>query len=70
MSIMSTINISLPESLKAFADEQVLQRGCGASSEYARGTLTRGLARTALVEVVGLTALASLRVRVMLFWSA
>jgi antitoxin ParD1/3/4 len=33
---MSTMNISLPESLKSFVDEQVTQRGYGASSEYVR----------------------------------
>ena len=31
---MSTMNISLPDSLKAFVDEQVSQRGYGTSSEY------------------------------------
>ena len=33
---MSTMNISLPESLKSFVDEQVAQRGYGTSSEYVR----------------------------------
>lgn len=33
---MSTMNISLPESLKAFVDDQVSQRGYGTSSEYLR----------------------------------
>jgi antitoxin ParD1/3/4 len=33
---MSTMNISLPESLKAFVDEQVARRGYGTSSEYVR----------------------------------
>ena len=33
---MSTMNISLPETLKAFVDEQVSQRGFGTSSEYVR----------------------------------
>lgn len=33
---MSTMNISLPDSLKAFVDEQVSQRGYGTSSEYVR----------------------------------
>ena len=31
---MSTMNISLPEALKSFVDEQVSQRGFGTSSEY------------------------------------
>jgi len=33
---MSTMNISLPEALKHFVDEQVNQRGFGTSSEYVR----------------------------------
>ena len=33
---MSTMNISLPESLKSFVDDQVSQRGYGTSSEYVR----------------------------------
>ena len=33
---MSTMNISLPDILKSFVDEQVDQRGYGTSSEYVR----------------------------------
>ena len=33
---MSTMNISLPEGLKAFVDEQVGESGYGTSSEYIR----------------------------------
>ncbi len=33
---MSTMNISLPDSLKTFVDDQVSQRGYGTSSEYVR----------------------------------
>ena len=33
---MTTMNISLPESLKAFIDEQVAAQGYGSSSEYVR----------------------------------
>ena len=33
---MSTMNISLPDTLKSFVDEQVSQRGFGTSSEYVR----------------------------------
>jgi len=33
---MSTMNISLPDALKAFVDEQVEKRGYGTSSEYVR----------------------------------
>ncbi len=35
-SRMSTMNISLPDSLKDFVDEQVNERGYGTSSEYVR----------------------------------
>lgn len=31
---MSTMNLSLPDTLKAFVDEQVNRRGYGTSSEY------------------------------------
>ena len=33
---MTTMNISLPDTLKTFVDEQVCQRGYGTSSEYVR----------------------------------
>jgi len=33
---MTTMNISLPEALKSFVDEQVAGRGYGTSSEYVR----------------------------------
>ena len=33
---MSTMNISLPDTLKNFVDEQVSTRGYGTSSEYVR----------------------------------
>jgi len=33
---MSTMNISLPDTLKSFVDEQVVGRGYGTSSEYVR----------------------------------
>lgn len=38
---MSTMNISLPERLKAFVDEQVAERGYGTSSEYVRELIRR-----------------------------
>jgi antitoxin ParD1/3/4 len=38
---MSTMNISLPESLKSFVDEQVGPRGYGTSSEYVRELIRR-----------------------------
>ncbi|MDD9984192.1 MAG: type II toxin-antitoxin system ParD family antitoxin [Gammaproteobacteria bacterium] len=33
---MTTMNISLPDALKSFVDEQVALRGYGTSSEYVR----------------------------------
>jgi antitoxin ParD1/3/4 len=33
---MSTMNISLPDALKSFVDEQVTKRGYATSSEYIR----------------------------------
>jgi antitoxin ParD1/3/4 len=36
IAVMSTMNISLPKSLKQFVDEQVVLRGFGTSSEYVR----------------------------------
>jgi antitoxin ParD1/3/4 len=38
---MSTMNISLPETLKAFVDEQVAGRGYSTSSEYLRDLIRR-----------------------------
>lgn len=38
---MSTMNISLPESLKSFVDEQVGERGYSTSSEYVRELIRR-----------------------------
>jgi antitoxin ParD1/3/4 len=35
------MNISLPDSLKSFVDEQVTQRGYGTSSEYVRELIRR-----------------------------
>jgi len=33
---MGTMNISLPDALRSFVDEQVAKRGYGTSSEYVR----------------------------------
>jgi len=38
---MTTMNISLPESLKSFVDQQVEQRDFGTSSEYVRELIRR-----------------------------
>ena len=43
---MSTMNISLPDNLKSFVDEQVSQRGYGTSSEYVRDLIRRDKERT------------------------
>jgi antitoxin ParD1/3/4 len=45
---MATMNISLPENLKAFVDEQVGQRGYGTSSEYLRELIRRDQDRVQL----------------------
>lgn len=45
---MSTMNISLPESLKAQLDARVETGGFGTSSEYVRELVRRDLARQAL----------------------
>jgi antitoxin ParD1/3/4 len=38
---MSTMNISLPDSLKDFVEEQVAEKGYGTSSEYVRELIRR-----------------------------
>lgn len=38
---MSSINISLPESMQAFVDEQVAQGGYGSVSEYLQELITQ-----------------------------
>lgn len=38
---MSTMNISLPEAMKDFVDEQVSQRGYSTSSEYVRDLIRK-----------------------------
>ena len=38
---MSTMNISLPDSLKSFVDEQVARGGYGTGSEYVRELIRR-----------------------------
>ncbi|MDP2831971.1 MAG: type II toxin-antitoxin system ParD family antitoxin [Pseudomonadota bacterium] len=45
---MTTMNISLPDSLKSFVDEQVVQRGYGTSSEYVRELIRKDQDRTRL----------------------
>lgn len=49
---MSTMNVSLPDSLKEFVDEQVQRRGYGTSSEYIRELIRKDHDRTRLREVL------------------
>jgi len=49
---MSTMNISLPESLKSFVDEQVSQRGYGTSSEYVRELIRKDQDRLQLRDLL------------------
>jgi antitoxin ParD1/3/4 len=44
---MTTMNISLPDSMKAFVDVQIQQRGYGSSSEYIRDLIRRDQIRQA-----------------------
>ena len=45
---MGTMNISLPDPLKDFVDEQVKERGYGTSSEYVRDLIRKDQERTRL----------------------
>jgi antitoxin ParD1/3/4 len=49
---MTTMNISLPDSLKDFVDEQVEQRGYGTSSEYVRELIRKEQDRLQLRELL------------------
>jgi antitoxin ParD1/3/4 len=40
-AFMSTMNISLPDEMKAFIDRQVAERGYGTSSEFLRDLIRR-----------------------------
>jgi len=46
---MTTMNISLPDALKSFVDEQVVQRGYGTCSEYVRELIRKDQDRTRLL---------------------
>jgi len=48
LSFMSTMNISLPEALKSFVDDQVSERGYGTSSEYVRELIRKDQDRLGL----------------------
>ncbi len=45
---MGTMNISLPDGLKAFVDEQVAERGYGSVSEYVRDLIRKEQERSRL----------------------
>lgn len=48
LGAMSTMNISLPEALKSFVDQQVAGRGFGTSSEYVRELIRKDQDRQTL----------------------
>lgn len=50
LGYMTTMNISLPDGLKAFVDERVQSEGFGTSSEYVRALIRRDKDRTQLRE--------------------
>jgi antitoxin ParD1/3/4 len=52
MKKMTTMNISLPNAMKIFVDEQVSQRGYGTSSEYLRELIRKEQERDALRELL------------------
>ncbi|WP_207205442.1 ribbon-helix-helix domain-containing protein [Microbacterium protaetiae] len=49
---MATMNVSLPDALKDFVEQQVRQRGFGTSSEFVRELIRREQARTRLRGIV------------------
>jgi antitoxin ParD1/3/4 len=49
---MTTMNISLPDVLKAFVDEQVAAQGYGSSSEYVRELIRKDRDRRQLREML------------------
>jgi antitoxin ParD1/3/4 len=49
---MSTMNISLPDSLRTFVEEQVSARGYGTSSEYVRELIRKDLDRQNLRDLL------------------
>jgi antitoxin ParD1/3/4 len=49
---MATMNISLPEALKAFVDEQVARGVYGSTSEYVRELIRRDHERSALRDML------------------
>ena len=45
---MSTMNVSLPDAMKSFVDEQVAERGYSTSSEYVRELIRKDQQRLEL----------------------
>lgn len=41
LGCVTTMNVSLPDSLKAFVEERVVEQGYGTSSEYVRDLIRR-----------------------------
>lgn len=52
LDTMATMNVSIPDSLKEFVDEQVEERGFGSVSEYVRELIRRDQARSQLREAL------------------
>lgn len=46
--LMTTMNVSLPDELKSFVDERVVDDGYGSTSEYVRDLIRRDRERTHL----------------------
>ncbi|AYF77886.1 type II toxin-antitoxin system ParD family antitoxin [Nocardia yunnanensis] len=49
---MGTMNISLPDSLKAFVEQRVTERGYGTSSEYVRELIRKDQDRVTLRNLI------------------
>ena len=50
--VMTTMNISLPDTLKSFVDSQVSRRGFGTSSEYMRALIRKDQERQVLKDLL------------------
>lgn len=48
VTAVTTMNVSLPDELKSFVDERVLDDGYGSTSEYVRDLIRRDRERTHL----------------------
>ncbi len=48
LDVMATMNVSLPDSLKAFVEDEVRGRGYGTSSEFVRDLIRKEQAREQL----------------------